>query len=400
MLPFHIQSLYEKGYITYPRTNTEYLSINEIPKIESIIKNYPEVNLKVKKLKSIFDDNKVESHSAIIITTKRPKKDELKTLEKTIYKTVFNRFVSNFLDEETIISKTTLKIRVNEEIFTLKGETIENEGFLKYEPQKITNNLPKLNVGDIFKVDFKIVSKETQAPSKITESSLSSFLKNPFKTEKTTENEEYKAILEGVEIGTEATRTGIVEKCIKEKYLSQKGQNFSIEPLGEDLIKTLDILQINLYKNRTIEFSKLLKKISRGETSLESLISLTKEELDITISKKVEIDKINTKSYDKEIIGICPKCGKNIYQGKTKTKKITYYCEAYKEGCKFILWEDSKHYDNKIKITKTKAKLLLNKPRKALFKLKKKSGKEYEAYLKLKLNGNYINFELDSFPKK
>jgi len=395
-----IQSLYEKGYITYPRTNTEYLSINEIPKIESIIKNYPEVNLKVKKLKSIFDDNKVESHSAIIITTKKPKKDELKALEKTIYKTVFNRFVSNFLDEETIISKTTLKIRVNEEIFTLKGETIENEGFLKYEPQKITNNLPKLNVGDIFKVDFKIVSKETQAPSKITESSLSSFLKNPFKTEKTTENEEYKAILEGVEIGTEATRTGIVEKCIKEKYLSQKGQNFSIEPLGEDLIKTLDILQINLYKNRTIEFSKLLKKISRGETSLESLISLTKEELDITISKKVEIDKINTKSYDKEIIGICPKCGKNIYQGKTKTKKITYYCEAYKEGCKFILWEDSKHYDNKIKITKTKAKLLLNKSRKALFKLKNKSGKEYEAYLKLKLNGDYINFDLDSFPKK
>ncbi len=394
-----IQSLYEKGYITYPRTNTEYLSVNEIPKIESIIKNYPEINLKVKKIKSIFDDSKVESHSAIIITNKRPKKDELKALEKTVYETILNRFIANFLDEETVISKTTLEIKVNEELFTLKGETVENEGFLKYEPQKITDNLPKLNIGDTFKVDFNVISKETQAPSKITESSLSSFLKNPFKTEKTTEEEEYKAILEGVEIGTEATRTGIIEKCVKEKYLSQKGQNFSIEPLGEDLIKTLDILQINLYKDRTVEFSKLLKKIYRGETTLESLVSLTKEELDITISKKVKIDRINTKGYEKEIIGVCPKCGKNIYQGKTKTEKTTYYCEAYKDGCKFTLWEDSKHYDNKIKITKTKAKSLLNKSGKAVFKLKNKSGKEYEGYLKIKLNGDYINFELDGFPK-
>ena len=96
-----IQSLYEKGYITYPRTNTEYLSINEIPKVESIIKNYPDINLKVKKNKSIFDDSKVESHSAIIITNKKPKKDELKALEKTVYETVLNRFISNFLDEET-----------------------------------------------------------------------------------------------------------------------------------------------------------------------------------------------------------------------------------------------------------------------------------------------------------
>ena len=395
-----IQSLYEKGYITYPRTNTEYLSINEIPKVESIIKNYPDINLKVKKNKSIFDDSKVESHSAIIITNKKPKKDELKALEKTVYETVLNRFISNFLDEETIISKTTLEIKVNEETFTLKGETIENEGFLKYEPQKITDNLPKLNIGSRFKVDFNIISKETQAPSKITESSLSSFLKNPFKTEKTTEEEEYKAILDGVEIGTEATRTGIIEKCIKETYLSQKGQNFSIEPLGEDLINTLDALQINLYKDRTIEFSKLLKKIYRGETTLETLVKLTKKELDETISKKVTIDKVNSNNSNKEVIGHCPKCGKNIYQGKTKTEKITYYCEGYREGCKFTLWEDSKHYDNKIKITKTKAKMLLKESGKAQFKLKNKSGKEYEGYLKIKLNGDYVNFELDGFPKK
>ncbi len=395
-----IQSLYEKGYITYPRTNTEYLAVNEIPKIESIINNYPDINLKVKNVKSIFDDSKVESHSAITITNKKPGTEELKGLEETVYKTVLNRFISNFLDNETIISKTTLEIKVANEIFNLKGEVIEQEGFLKYEPQKITDNLPKLNKGDSFKVDFQEVEKETTPPKKINESSLSSYLKNPFKTEKTTEEEEYKAILEGVEIGTEATRTGIIEKCVKEGYISQKGQAYSIESLGEDLIKTLDILQVNLYKERTVEFSKLLKKIYKGETSLEALIQATKEELDLILSQNVKVVKMAPTAPEKEVIGKCPKCGKNIYQGKTKTNKVNYYCEGYKEGCKFILWENSKHFSNSVKITKTKAKQLLKKDGKALFKLKSKAGKEYEGYLKLKLNGDYINFEAAGFPEK
>jgi DNA topoisomerase-3 len=102
----------------------------------------------------------------------------------------------------------------------------------------------------------------------------------------------------------------------------------------------------------------------------------------------------------KEIIGKCPKCGKNIYQGKTKTDKINYYCEGYKEGCKFTLWQDSKHFSNSVKITKTKAKQLLKKDGKAVFKLKSKAGKEYEGYLKLKVNGDYVNFEVAGFPEQ
>ena len=395
-----IQSLYEKGYITYPRTNTEYLAINEIPKIETIIKNYPDINLKVKNIKSIFDDSKVESHSAITITNKKPRIDELKGLEKTIYQTVLNRFISNFLAEETIISKTTLEIKVTNEIFKLKGEVIEQEGFLKYEPQKITDNLPKLNKGDSFKVNFQEVEKETTPPKKINESSMASFLKNPFKTEKTTEEEEYKAILEGVEIGTEATRTGIIEKCVKEGYISQKAQSYSIEIPGEELIKTLDLLEINLYKERTVEFSKLLKRIYKKDLTLDALISNISEELNVIISKDVKIDKTPNKASEREIIGVCPKCGKDIYQGKTKTNKINYYCENYKEGCKFTLWENSKFYTEEIKITKVKAKQLLKKDGKGKFKLKSKAGKEYEAYLKIRLNGDYINFENAGFVEK
>lgn len=392
-----IQSLYEKGYITYPRTNTEFLSENEVSKMRSIVKNYPEINLKVKKVKSIFDDSKVESHSAITITNKRLE-ERLGGVEGRAYQAIFNRFISNFLDEDTVIAKTTLKIEVGKETFGLKGEVVEKEGFLKYEPQKIVDNLPKLNIGDSFKVDFKEVLKETKAPVKITESSLSNYLKNPFKTEKTTEEEEYRAILEGVEIGTEATRTGIIEKCVKEGYISQKAQSYSIEPLGEDLIESLGRLNVNFSKEKTVEFSKLLKQVSRGTLTLEDIVESTKRELKTIISQDIRIEKVARDRPDKEKIGECPKCGRNIYQGETKTGKTNYYCEGYRDGCDFTLWERMKHFQNEIKITKTKAKSLL-KGRDTKFKLVNKAGKEYEPYLKIKLNGKYVNFEINGFPE-
>lgn len=392
-----IQSLYEKGYITYPRTNTEFLSENEVSKMKSIVKNYPEINLKVKKVKSIFDDSRVESHSAITITNKKLE-ERLAGVEEKVYETVFNRFISNFLDEDTIIAKTTLKIEVGKDVFTLKGEVVEKEGFLKYEPQKIVDNLPKLNAGDSFDVDFKEVLKETKAPAKITESSLSNYLKNPFKTEKTTEEEEYRAILEGVEIGTEATRTGIIEKCVREGYISQKAQSYSIEAMGEDLIHSLDKLNVNFTKEKTVEFSKLLKQVYKGKLTLEDIIDSTRAELEGIVSQDLKIERVARDRPDKEKIGECPKCGKNIYQGKTKTGKVNYYCEGYRDGCDFTLWEKMRHFQNEIKITKTKAKSLL-KGRDTKFKLLNKAGKEYEAYLKIKLNGKYVNFEISGFPK-
>jgi len=392
-----IQSLYEKGYITYPRTNTEFLSENEVDKMRSIIKNYPEINLKVKKVKSIFDDSKVESHSAITITNKKLE-ERLTGVEEKVYSAVFNRFISNFLDEDTIIAKTILKIEVGDETFTLKGEVVEKEGFLKYEPQKIVDNLPKLDENDTFKVDFKEILKETKAPAKITESSLSNYLKNPFKTEKTTEEEEYRAILEGVEIGTEATRTGIIEKCVKEGYISQKGQNYSIEALGEDLIQSLDRLNIDFYKEKTVEFSKLLKRVARGNISLDNIVETTRDELKKIISQDIKIEQVVKDRPDKEKIGACPKCGQNIYQGKTKTGKTNYYCNGYKQGCDFTLWEKMRYYQNEIKITKTKAKSLL-KGGDTKFKLVNKAGKDYEAFLKIKLNGKYVNFEISGFPE-
>lgn len=392
----HIQKLYENGYITYPRTSTEYLGDSEKEKVKNLISKLSNYNLEFKDSKKIFDSSKVESHSAINITTKIPTENDLMDIDKTIYTAIFNRFISNFLKEDTILSETSVKIIVNDTEFTLKGETIVNEGFLKYEPEKIENNLPNFVKDEEIDVDFKVLKKQTTIPKHITESDLESFLENPFRTEKTTEEEEYKAILEGVQIGTTATRTDTIAKAIKYNYFSRKNGSYYLEPLGERIVNNLDKLQINLYKDRTVEFSKFLKKVNKNEITIEEIIDNVKKELIEIFSKKVEIEKAPAPI--KESLGTCPLCKKNIYERKTKTGKIFYSCEGYKEGCTFALWEEMKYFDNTLKITKSRAKNLIA-GKKVAFKLISKNKKEYEGYLTLKINGKYINFESAGYPE-
>ena len=125
-----IQELYEKGYLTYPRTNTEYLAVNEKDRVREIINSLNNKKLEFKDNK-LFNDSKIESHSAITITTKMP--NNLSEDEEIIYNAVKNRFMANFTKEDTIINQTVIKINVGEEEFHLKGESVEKIGFLKFE---------------------------------------------------------------------------------------------------------------------------------------------------------------------------------------------------------------------------------------------------------------------------
>lgn len=385
-----IQSLYEDGYITYPRTNIEYLSEEEMDKVQAIIDTIKGIPLKVVKTKRIFDNSKIESHSAITPTVKVPTDDDFSELEALVYNTIKNRFIANFLDEETLVEKTTITIQVGSEEFKLKGETIKKEGFLKYNPEKIENQLPNLEEKEEFQVNFKTVEKETQPPKKITEEDLLNYLKNPFRTEKTTEDEEYAAILKGVTIGTEATWTPTIEKCKETGYISLKGSNYSIELLGEKLIESLDKLHINLYKDKTVEFSEMQKKVYKGEETIENLLNLTRKEIEAIVNSNIEIEKISRDEV-KEIIGFCPRCGKPVFESDK-----SFYCSGYKDEenkCDFTLWKEQKFPNTKI--TKANAKTLLSGKTIHLKKLKSKTGKEYEADFKLKDDGTkYIHLEL------
>lgn len=105
--------------------------------------------------------------------------------------------------------------------------------------------------------------------------------------------------------------------------------------MGEKLVEILDKLNINLYKDKTVEFSKILKKVYRGETQIDNLIEMTKKELEEIIKTDIEVKKINRNDL-KEELGECPMCktGK-IYENKTKEGNKTFYNCSNKE-CKFF----------------------------------------------------------------
>ena len=389
-----IQKLYEKGFITYPRTNTEYLAEEEKDKVKELIKLYSDYRLEFKDSKKIFDSSKIESHSAIIPTLKIPDMNSLNLEEKIIFETIRNRFISNFLKEQTIINQTEIKIAVGNEIFNLKGKLVKQEGFLKYENQKIDNKLPYFEINQKIDVDFKVVDKLTVPPKKVTEENLSNYLKSPFRKEKNQENEddtqEYREIMKGVEIGTEATRTGIIENAKKYGYITSEKQNFSITEKGIKLIELLDLLHINLYAEKTVEFSMLQKDIYNNRKNISDIIEKTKSELQNIINQDIEVEKFEK---EMEVIGKCPKCNSNIYENSK-----SYYCSNYKNGCKTSLWKEASYFGQKIKINKDNAKKLLSGEQ-VVFKIKSKSGKEYNAHFGIEVNGDYLNLQRKDFIK-
>ena len=389
-----IQKLYEKGFITYPRTNTEYLAEEEKDKVKELIKLYSDYKLEFKDSKKIFDSSKIESHSAVIPTLKIPDMNSLDLEEKIIFETIRNRFISNFLKEQAIINQTEIRIAVGNEIFNLKGKSVKQEGFLKYENQKIDNKLPYFEINQKIDVDFKVVDKLTVPPKKVTEENLSNYLKNPFRKEKNQENEddtqEYREIMKGVEIGTEATRTGIIENAKKYGYITSEKQNFSITEKGIKLIELLDLLHINLYAEKTVEFSMLQKDIYNNRKNISDIIEKTENELQNIINQDVEVEKFEK---EMEVIGKCPKCNSNIYENSK-----SYYCSNYKNGCKTSLWKEVNYFGQKIKISKDNAKKLLSGEQVA-FKIKSKSGKEYNAHFGIEINGDYLNLQRKDFIK-
>ncbi len=343
-----IQKLYEEGYLTYPRTNSEYLATAEKDKMKSILSNVSKLGYPVrfKDSKHIFDDSKIESHSALTPTYKIPPKEKLSPDESKVYSTVFRRFVAVFCAEDCIAEKSEIKIKVGDyEEFSLKGTVILERGWTKYDDySKKDKFLPKLAVGDKVNIDFKPSEKQTTPPRHYTITTLNNYLKNPFKDDKAKakeleesgevdDAEDYKAVFEGLELGTEATRSGIIDNAKKSRYIELKKDVYSILPDGEYFIESLGRLGISMDKYKTSELGKALKKVYRGEMSVGESVLLAEGEIaevfnrgstDIPTVKGVDTGKYG------EAVGKCPICGNNIVRGK-----FSYGCLGFDSGCNF-----------------------------------------------------------------
>ncbi len=343
-----VQKLYEAGYLTYPRTNSEYMATAEKDKVKNILGAVAKIGYPVrfKDSKYIFDDSKIESHSALTPTYKIPKKDALSEKEYEVYSTVMRRFVAVFCAEECIAEKSEIHIKLGDlEEFVLKGTVLLEAGFTKYDDYTQKDKiLPKLEVGEVVKTNFVPVEKETTPPKHYTIETLNNYLKNPFKDDKARakemeENgevddaEDYKAIFEGLELGTEATRTGIIDNAKNTGYIALKKDVYTILPGGEKLIESMSALGISMDKYKTSEMGRALKQVFHGEITVADSVKIAEREIGEIFKNgappPLNLPKEDTGSLG-EIVGVCPLCGKNVVRGK-----YAYGCMGYADGCAF-----------------------------------------------------------------
>ena len=387
-----VQKLYEMGYLTYPRTNSEYLATAEKDKIKKILSNVANIGYPVtfKDSKTIFDDSKIESHSALTPTYKIPNKTALSDDEMLVYQTVFRRFVAVFCKDECKVDKTEIKIQVADEEFTLKGAVITDAGWTKYDDYTAKDKiLPPLEKGDTVEINFEPKQKETSPPKHYTIETLNNYLKNPFRDEKSqaTENddEEYRAMFEGLELGTEATRTGIIDNAKKSGYIELKKDVYKILPHGEYFIESLTNMQILMDKYKTSELGQALKKVYRSQITVNDAVELAKQEIKKAFQPNTAPPEKDTDNglYGDEV-GVCPLCGNKVVKGR-----YGYGCMGYKEGCKFKI----SGVICKRVISLSNAKLILQNGKSSKIEgFISKNDKPFDAYLVLQKDGS-ITFE-------
>mgnify|MGYP002601635018 FL=1 len=386
-----VQKLYEAGYLSYPRTNSEYMATAEKDKVKRIINSFANMGYKIafRDDKTVFDDSKIESHSAITPTYKIPDKTKLSEREMLVYSTVVRRFAAVFCSEKCVVNKTEITIKLGElEEFTLKGAVMLEKGWTKYDEYTSKEKiLPALSKGDTVNINFEPCEKMSSPPKHYTVETLNNYLKNPFREDKakskddenvpSDDSEDYKAIFEGLELGTEATRTGIIENACKSKYIELKKDTYYILNDGIFLIESLSRMNISMDKYKTSEMGKALKKVYRGEIGVYDSVALAKDEIAriFTHSEMPPETDDYTGSYG-DVVGICPLCGKEIVRGR-----YSYGCRGYKEGCGFSV--SLNICSRNISVSNVKLLLETGQTSKIQGFISKKTGKRFDGKLKL-----------------
>lgn len=389
------QSLYEKKYITYPRTGSVVLEESLVGKASKVLDNLKqglpfEDEINFTKSKRVFDNSKVESHSAIIPTYLIPK--TLTQDEEIVYKAVKNRFIMQFMpvaeyEETKIINKVN-----NSEIkgvFISKGKVQLVEGWKKVE--KIESKdiiLPYVSINDMMHIiSHAITPHVTKPPKQHTEKTLLKKMETCGKGHDDEENEEMlTAILSGYSIGTPATRAETIKKLKDVGYITTNNKNLVCTDLGRKLVETFPIKEL-FDLEFTGRLEKTLSDIEKGKFTkqefLNVIFNFTSKAVDkIKNEQQVIINEVTRKKKQIDILGKCPLCGHGVIEGQKG-----FGCSNWKNGCKFVIWKNDKFFAAmKKKPTKTMIKSLLKNGVVTVKGLTSKKGNKFDANMRYEKN--------------
>ena len=398
-----VQSLYEKKLLTYPRTDSQFITEDmestarqvigivsrKLPLFEGIT-HEPDIG-------RITNNAKVTDHHAIIPTVQFEKQDlaELPESEQKIIRLIAMRLLSA-TGEKHIYDETSVTLTCEGYEFKAKGKTVVQDGWKsvercfketlkskeKDEPER---SLPSLNEKDILSsVDSSVTEHYTSPPKPYTEDSLLSAME-------TAGNAEFDDDTEKKGLGTPATRAGIIEKLVKGGFVERKGKSLVPTKDGNNLVCVLPE-QITS-PSMTAEWENTLMQIERGNADadkfLSGIVGMTSDLVKAyPFLSDAEANRFDT---GRESIGKCPRCGSPVYVGKGN-----YYCSN--KECSFCMWEDNKFFTSKKKkLTKKIAAELLDKGWCRVTGLyTPKRPQLYDAVIRLDdTGGKYVSFKME-----
>lgn len=406
----YAQSLYaEKKLLTYPRTDSRYLTSDmaetasciihlaaKVPPFDGCSSFFPLVE-------AMISDEDVSDHYAILPTMEIEKED-IKALpvgERNLFLLVCCKLLCAAA-EPYVYETVTATFDCGGHSFMAKGKHVLSEGWreidrifrssLKEKPETEDGgdgNLPAFTEGQAFEnVTASITEHFTSPPKPYTEDTLLAAMERAG-AEDTPDDAERKGL------GTPATRAAIIEKLVAAGFVERKGKSLIPTKAGINLVTVLP--EPLTSPMLTAEWEQRLTAIAKGEADPGGFLDGIRDMVRELVKTYSQISEDGQKLFapEKEVIGVCPRCGKPVYEGKKN-----FSCSD--RACGFVLWKNDRFWTSRKKeLTKKMAADLLKKGRtnvKGMWSEKK--GSAYDAAVILDdTGGKYINFKLE-FPKR
>ncbi|MBQ8618915.1 MAG: DNA topoisomerase 3 [Clostridia bacterium] len=352
------QKLYETHkLITYPRTDSRYLSHDMKGKVEKALSSYEgelqpvgqkALECGVRMTRRVFDDTKLTDHHAIIPTGKSAERLTLTADERKLYEMVARRLAAVFYPNHEYDALRVVT-RVGEDDFLSTGKSVTQEGWKEVYRQQNEKRkkgedeqkLPPLAVGDTAHCkNAKAKEEQTKPPKEHNDASL---LRDMEHAGRQIEDEALREAMKDCALGTPATRAAIIERLLEVGYVRRSGKNLVATQKGVQLIEAVPPEIAS--PETTGRWERALSQIARGQDGearfregIARLAAFLTQHAanapDVPFEKEERRGKGSRRPKD---LGLtCPTCG----QGKMAENSKGYYCTRYRDGCKFTIWKN------------------------------------------------------------
>ena len=405
-----LQELYEEKLVTYPRTDSQFVTEDMKDSVEELVEKMPVLLSFVDYgqlghgIKRVINNAKVSDHHAILPTKEAVEKGiaDLPSDKKNLLMLICQQLVQA-TGEEYLYEQTDITVKCQEQDFKARGKIPVQMGFkkvekafkqlcVKAEPVEGKEKETSIPAGyeegmRLFPVKAEKTTHYTSPPKPFNEDTLLAAME-------TAGNKEFDSETEKKGLGTPATRASIIEKLVSSGYAQRKGKQILPSTEGKELVKVMpEYLKSAVM---TAEWENQLLMMEKGQITdtqfMGEITSLVRKILEVC--REIPEEERRRFQTAREVIGKCPVCGCDVFEGKQN-----FYCSN--RQCDFALWKENRFLGSMEKnLDKKMARELLDKACthvKGLYS--KKKDMKFDADLLLTLEDGKPRFHLE-FPKK